>query len=143
MFYTRKCFIVLVSLYCGECVGTDIDVTAGRWKIGPDPASNAGGVDTVEGSQTGWPQHITDWEYLAGGKWHPDPNLSVTGNSYIEISVSILTIFSVEGPPADPELVNILDETGQNSVLAGGYRRQGDSRVWRYGDFELSFNGRY
>ena len=89
----RKYFIVLVSLYCGECVGTDIDVTAGRWKIGPNPASDAGYVDTVESSLTGWPQDITDWQYLAGGKWHPDPNLTVTGNSNIEISVSILTVW--------------------------------------------------
>ena len=73
-------------------MGTDIDVTAGRWMIGPDPASDAGGVDTVEGSQTGWPQHITDWQYYDGSKWQPDLSLTVTGNSYIEISVSILTV---------------------------------------------------
>ena len=133
----------MVSLYCGECVGTNIDVTDGFWKIGSDPASNAGGVATVEGSQTGWPQDITDWQYYEGG-WHSDPNLTVTGNSNIETSVSILTIFSVEGPPPPyPELVNIKDETGENSERAGVYRRQGDSRVWRYGDFELSFDGKY
>ena len=75
----RKYFIVLVSLYCGECVGTNIDVTDGFWKIGSDPASNAGGVATVQGSQTGWPQHITDWKYVEAYKWHSDPNLTVTG----------------------------------------------------------------
>ena len=140
----RKYFIVLVSLYCGECVGTDIDITAGRWKIGPDLVNELGGVRTLEGSQTGWPQDITDWEYWDGGKWHPDPTLTVTGNSNIETSVSILTIFSVEGPPPPyPELVNIKDETGENNDFAGGYRRQGDSRVWRYGDFELSFDGNF
>ena len=58
--------------------------------------------------------------------------------------VEILIIFSVEKPPPPyPELVNILDETGQKSELTGGYERQGDSRVWRRGDFELSFDGKY
>ena len=88
----RKYFIPMVSLYCGECVGTDIDVTDGRWMIGPDPASNGGGVWTVYGNQTGWPQDITDWQYYDGG-WHSDPNLTVTGNSNIEITVSILTVW--------------------------------------------------
>ena len=75
-------------------MGTDIDVTAGRWKItGLDPAHDWGGMKTVYGSQTAWPQDITDWQYYDDGKWHPDPNLSVTGNSYIEISVSILTVW--------------------------------------------------
>ena len=88
----RKYFIPMVSLYCGECVGTDIDVTAGSWMIGRYPASWAVGVRTVESSLTAWPQHITDWQYYAGGKWHPDPNLTVTGNSNKEISVSIFTV---------------------------------------------------
>ena len=139
-----KCFTEIVSLYCGGCVGTDIDVTGGAWMIGPDPESDTGYVKTVEGSQTALPQDVPDWEYWNGDKWQPDPTLTVTGNSNIETSVSILTIFSVEGPPPPyPELVNIKDETGENSERAGVYRRQGDSRVWRYGDFELSFDGKY
>ena len=112
--------------------------------IGPDPESDTGYVKTVEGSQTALPQDVPDWEYWNGDKWQPDPTLTVTGNSNLETSVSILTIFSVEGPPPPyPELVNIKDETGENSERAGVYRRQGDSRVWRYGDFELSFDGKY
>ena len=71
--------MIPVSLYCGECVGTDIDVTVGSWMIGPDPASNAGGVATVEGSQTAWPQDVPDWQYVEAHEWHSDPNLTVTG----------------------------------------------------------------
>ena len=91
----RKYFIPMVSLYCGECVGTDIDVTDGRWKIGSNPAWDVGGVSTVEAFLTGWPQDITDWRYYDGDgdKWQTDPNLTVTGNSNIEISVSILTVW--------------------------------------------------
>ena len=100
----------------------------------------------MEGSQTAWPQDVPDWEYYDyhDEKWQSDPTLTVKGNSNLETSVSILTIFSIEGPPPPyPELVNIKDETGENSERAGVYRRQGDSRVWRYGDFELSFDGKY
>ena len=54
----------------------------------------------------------------------------------------ILTISTVEGaPPEYPENITIKDKTGENSDLAGIYRRQGEDRVWKYGDFELSFNG--
>ena len=125
-------------------VGTDIDVTGGKWIIGPDPANDVGGVTTVEGSQTAWPQDVPDWQWGDGTNWHYDPTLTVTGNSNIETSVSILTIFSVEGPPPPyPELVNIKDESGEKADLAGVYRRQAGSRVWIYGDFELSFSGKY
>ena len=56
----------------------------------------------------------------------------------------ILTISTVEGaPPEYPENITIKDKTGENSDLAGVYRRQGEDRVWKYGDFELSFNGEY
>ena len=55
----------------------------------------------------------------------------------------ILTISTVEGAPEYPENINIKDKTGENSDLAGVYRRQGEDRVWKYGDFELSFNGEY
>ena len=55
----------------------------------------------------------------------------------------ILTISTVEGAPEYPENITIKDKTGENSDLAGVYRRQGEDRVWKYGDFELSFNGEY
>ena len=61
----------------------------------------------------------------------------------LEISALILTISTVEGAPEYPENINIKDKTGENSDLAGVYRRQGEDRVWKYGDFELSFNGEY
>ena len=73
-------------------VGTDIDVTGGFWVIG-DPANDAGVVGTVDGSQTAWPQDVPDWEYSDGNNWRYDPTLTVTGNSNIEISVSILTVW--------------------------------------------------
>ena len=74
----RKYFIPMVSLYCGECVGTDIDVTAGFWAMGY-PASSEVGVRTLESSQTGWPQDVPDWQYVEAHEWHSDPNLTVTG----------------------------------------------------------------
>ena len=56
----------------------------------------------------------------------------------------MLTISTLEGaPPKYPEDITIEDKTGQNPDLAGVYRRQGEYRVWKYGDFELSFNGEY
>ena len=54
-----------------------------------------------------------------------------------------MTISTVEGAPEYPENITIKDKTGENSDLAGVYRRQGEDRVWKYGDFELSFNGEY
>ena len=56
---------------------------------------------------------------------------------YINI---ILT--SIEGTPEYPENVTIKDLTGDRANFAGVYKRQGGSRVWRYGEFELSFNGK-
>ena len=56
----------------------------------------------------------------------------------------ILTISTVEGaPPEYPENITIKDKTGENSDLAGVYRRQGEDRVWNYRDLELSLNGEY
>ena len=55
----------------------------------------------------------------------------------------ILTISAVEGATEYPDEITILDKTGDRSSLAGVYRRQGKNRVWKYGDFELSFNGEY
>ena len=54
---------------------------------------------------------------------------------------------TVEGPPQPPypTTINVKDLTGDGdrANLAGVYRRQGDSRVWKYGDLKLSFNGKY
>merc|ERR1719433_1881146 len=71
---------------------------AGRWMIG-NPASNAGGVMTKKGSQTAWPQDITDWQYWDGGKWqwHPDPTLIVTDES---VFPDVITISS-NGPTGE------------------------------------------
>ena len=55
----------------------------------------------------------------------------------------ILTISTIEGAPEYPENITIKDKTGEIYNLAGVYRRQGEDRVWKYGDFELSFNGEY
>ena len=37
----------------------------------------------------------------------------------------------------------IKDLTGEKSELAGVYWRQGDSRLWKYGEYELRFDGEY
>ena len=39
--------------------------------------------------------------------------------------------------------MTIKDETGTFSELAGDYERQGDSHVWKYGEFEFAFIGKY
>ena len=109
-----------------------------------DPASNSGVVGTVEGNLQTWPHQVTEWEYYSGGKWYNDSLLSVTGDINIVISVLILTISSVETPPPEyPESLTIKDKTGDSPQLEGVYRRQNDSLVWKYGDYELSFNGKY
>ena len=50
-----------------------------------------------------------------------------------------------EGPPGIgyPQRLVVKDDTGHRANLAGVYRRQGDSRTWKYGEYELSFNGKY
>ena len=95
------------------------------------------------GGRTVWPSRITDWEYWDGDNWQPDPLLTVTGNIYIEISAKILTIFTEEGGPGYPESISLVDDTGGRPELAGVYRRQGEDRLWKYRDFQLSFNGEY
>ena len=55
----------------------------------------------------------------------------------------ILTISNIEGAPEYPDEITILDVTGDRSRLEGVYRRQGEERVWKYRDYELSFNGEY
>ena len=57
--------------------------------------------------------------------------------------IIILTISTVEGRPEYPESLTIKDKTGDSPQLEGVYRRQGDSLVWRYGDYEISYNGKY
>ena len=55
-----------------------------------------------------------------------------------------IIISAVEGPPPGyPENLTVQDQTGDRANLAGVYMRQGDSPVWKYGDFQLSFNGKY
>ena len=55
----------------------------------------------------------------------------------------ILTISTVEGATEYPDEITIKDKTGDRSSLAGVYRRQGEDRLWKYRDFQLSFNGEY
>ena len=50
---------------------------------------------------------------------------------------------TVEGAPEYPDYITIEDKTAKNSGLVGVYRRQGEERVWKYRDYELSFNGEY
>ena len=47
--------------------------------IGPKPHSNGGGVATVEKGEIVWPSQISKWQYWAGGEWHYDPELTITG----------------------------------------------------------------
>ena len=42
-----------------------------------------------------------------------------------------------------PKLLTIKDDTGNYSELVGVYERQGDSHVWKYGEFEFAFTGKY
>ena len=51
-------------------------------------------------------------------------------------------ISTLEGTPGYPENLTVKDQTGKRANLAGVYIRVGDSRVWRYQDFKLSFNGK-
>ena len=60
------------------------------------------------------------------------------------MSLMILTILTVEEPPpAYPDNIIVHDKTGENSDLVGVYRRLGEDRIWKYQDFELSFDGEY
>ena len=79
MFYSDGKFI-----FTEMTVTTNIDMTVDHWLIGPDPASNAGGVGTAEVTKT-LPHKIQAWEYYSdsGGKWQTDPLLTVTGNIII------------------------------------------------------------
>jgi len=48
------------------------------WMIGPDPATNRGGVLTAEPAEDKWPQEVKFWKYYNGKKWVSDPLLIVT-----------------------------------------------------------------
>ena len=50
-----------------------------------DPATDKGGVKTVDPAGDLWPHQVRSWEYLSGGKWQSDLNLTVTGNINIDI----------------------------------------------------------
>ena len=136
MFYDNGKFLFTEMTFI-----TNIDMTGGRWNIGPDPTRDGGGVRTAEVSLE-LPHQTSEWQFWDGHRWQTDPLLNVTGNVIILRSLILTISTTVEGaPPEYPEIITIKDETGENSDLAGVYRRQGTGRVWKYGDFELSFNG--
>ena len=62
---------------------TNIDMTGGRWMIGPDPANNHGGVSTVVTNTNLLTHQISEWKYWDGDKWQTDPELTVKGNIII------------------------------------------------------------
>ena len=47
--------------------------------IGEDPASDAGGLSTVDGNLQTWPDQVTEWKYGKDGEWITDDLLTVTG----------------------------------------------------------------
>ena len=76
----------MVSLYCDDdddCVITNNDTTGGYLTIG-DPATDAGGVATVNPAGDLWPHQVRSWQY-AIQEWQSDPQLTVTGNVNIDI----------------------------------------------------------
>ena len=77
--------MTMVGFLLTEMTGiTNIDMTGGRWAIGPDPATDAGGVSTAVSNTNLLPHQISEWEYaIGGGKWQTDPLLTVTGNIII------------------------------------------------------------
>ena len=85
MMELRKCSMTMVGFLLTEMTGiTNIDMTEGFWAIGPDPATDAGGVSTVVSNTTLLPHQISEWKYAIGdGKWQIDPLLTVTGNIII------------------------------------------------------------
>ena len=50
-----------------------------------DPATDKGGVKTVDPAGDLWPHQVRSWKYINGGKWQSDPQLTVTGNNNINI----------------------------------------------------------
>ena len=51
--------------------------------IGSDPATDAGGVATVDPAGDQWPHQVRDWEYWTGDKWESDSELTVTEGKLI------------------------------------------------------------
>ena len=94
----------MVSLCCDDddddddddCVITDNDITGGKWVIGPDPATDAGGFSTggvVTGEPAGdlLPHQVRSWQYWSGG-WLSDPELTVIVTGNININILCLEI---------------------------------------------------
>ena len=73
----------MVSLHCDDdddCVIDNNDIAGGNWIIG-DPATNAGGVGTVDPAGDLWPHQVRSWKYYTSSEgWQSDPQLTVTGN---------------------------------------------------------------
>jgi len=93
--------------------------------IEPDPANEERSVATVEGSQQGWPDEATGWQYSDDAGWHNDPLLTVTERP----------------PPEYPDSLTIRDLSGKRMELVAEYQRIGNSLVWKYGDYEIARNG--
>ena len=148
MLKVLNCSTRVVSLYCDDCVFTKNDITEGVWTIGKT-LTDTGSVGTAVLAGDLWPHQVISWEYWSGGilgiqEYRSDPQLTVIGNINCNILCLNIDISILEGaPPGYPENLIVKDQTGDRANLAGVYRRQGDSRVWKYGDFELSFNGKY
>ena len=49
----------------------------------------------------------------------------------------------LEGLPEYPESLSMKDKTGNYSELVGVYEKQGDSLIWKYGEFEFKYTGKY
>ena len=78
-----KCVTTMVSFHLIKmtCI-TIIDMTDSKWAIGTDPATEMGDVLTASNTSL-LPHQIPEWKYSNGGKWHVDPELTVTGNIII------------------------------------------------------------
>ena len=75
--------MTMVGFLLTEMTGiTNIGMTEGFWAIGPDPATDAGGVSTAVSNTNLLPHQISEWKYFNGdkGKWQTDHLLTVTGN---------------------------------------------------------------
>ena len=124
------------------------DITGGYWKIGSGfyGLSDGNYVKSEDKAEDLLPHQVRSWNYWNWTEleWESDSLLTVTGNINIDILRLYIDIIStVEGAPGYPENLTVKDKTGDRANLAGVYRRQGDSRVWKYGDYKLSFNGKH
>ena len=141
-----NCITIVVSIYCvddDDCDFTNYDITVGKWVIAND-ARYTIRYDTAAPAGDLLPHQVMSWEYWeswrGGGG---DSQLTLTGNININILCLYIDISTVEGAPEYPENLIVKDKTGDRANLVGVYRKQGDSRVWKYGDYEVSFNGEY